>query len=258
MDSNVKTNVRNISSPVKTFFSEMQELNIPVNNLTLRYQQGKTEEILYREDEYLFAVTTLNCRHKNNLAITGESGVGKTAFIHYLARYIGKTLPEYSLAEVSISSLLAGCAFRGEFEKKLTRVIEAAISCKAVVYFDEAHALSMTGGSNTGGIDAMNILKPYLTNDLRCVISTTTEESALLKNDVAFTRRFRFLELRPLTDEMKMNVVIAKFGDNETIRNYLNNIASDSKPLYEMIDDIDFLFSQHEIGKQYDEIHTQQ
>ncbi len=135
MDSNVKTNVRNISSPVKTFFTEMQELNIPVNNLTLRYQQGKTEEILYREDEYLFAVTTLNCRHKNNLAITGEKWRRENGLYSLSGQIYRKTLPEYSLAEVMYSSLLAGCAFRGEFEKKLTRVIEAAISCKAVVIF---------------------------------------------------------------------------------------------------------------------------
>lgn len=258
MDSSVKTNVRKIDFSEKDFFTKMQELNIPVNNLTLRFQQKKIEEVLYRENDYLFAITTLHCRHKNNLAIIGESGVGKTAFIHYLAKYIEKTMPDYSLAEVNISSLLSGCAFRGEFEKKLTMVIEAAILHKAIVYFDEAHALSMTGGANSGGIDAMNILKPYLTNDLRCVISTTTEESVLLKRDVAFARRFRFLELKPLTNEMKKNIIIAKFGDDTIVRRYINNIASDSKPLYEMIDDIDFLFSQNKIGELDDEIYTKQ
>lgn len=258
MDSSLKTNVRKLSSADKNFFTEMQEANIPVTNLTLQYQQNKTEVVLYRENDYLFAMTALNCRHKNNLAITGESGVGKTAFIHYLARYISTILPDYSLAEVNISSLISGCAFRGEFEKKLTKVIEAAISHRAIVYFDEAHALSMTGGANSGGIDAMNILKPYLTNDLRCIISTTTDESMLLKQDIAFSRRFRFLELKPLTDDLKKNIVIAKFGDNDFVRGYIDRICKDSKPLYEMIDDIDFLISQNKIEELDDEIHTEQ
>lgn len=258
MDSNLKKSVRRLSITESDFFAEMQEANIPVTNLTLQYQQKKTERILYREKDYLFAITVLNCRHKNNLAIIGESGVGKTAFIHYFARYISKILPEYSLVEVNISSLISGCAFRGEFEKKLTRVIEAAISHRAIVYFDEAHALSMTGGENSGGIDAMNILKPYLTKTLRCIISTTVDESILLKKDIAFARRFRFLELKPLKDDLKIKIIIERFGYGDFVRKYIDMIPKDSKPLYEMIDDIDFLISQNKIEEFGNEIHIEQ
>jgi len=258
MDSSLKKSVRRLSVTEKDFFSEMQEVGIPVIDLTLKYEYGKTDKVLFRENDYAFAMTAMNCRHKNNLAITGESGVGKTAFIHYLAKFVSKILPGYTLCEVNISSLLSGCAFRGEFEKKLTKVIEAAIQYKVIVYFDEAHALSMTGGINTGGIDAMNILKPYLTNEFRCIISTTTEESDLLKNDIAFSRRFRFLELKPLNSELKRNIIIDKFGNNDFVRNYLSSTSTEGKPLYEMIDDIDFLISKTKIKELGNEIYSEQ
>lgn len=204
----------------------------------------KCYEVLYRSDDYDFAITALNCSRKNNLAVTGTSGVGKTAFIHFLAKFIPSILPEYNFAEINIASLIAGCVYRGEFEKKLTTVIELATLHNTIVYFDEAHSLSMTGGNNTGGIDAMNILKPYLTRNFRCIISTTTSESFILKNDIAFSRRFRFLELNPLTSELKREIIISKFGESEVTMEYLHSLPEKTKELFEMIDDLDFLLSK--------------
>lgn len=258
MSSNIYTNVRRLDTSRNDFYTEMQGLKIPVINLTSQYVNNKTECVFFRNNEYFYAITTLNCWRKNNLAITGESGVGKTVFIHYLAKYIQQILPEYTLAEVNIASLISGCGYRGDFEKKLTMMVESAILHKTIIYFDEAHALSMTGGANSGGIDAMNILKSYLTNNFRCVISTTTEESVLLKKDTAFSRRFRFLELKPLTGEKKRDIIHSKFGNNEHIKNYLNSINSDAKPLFEMIDDVDFLISASRIKDIDNEIHTEQ
>ncbi|MCF5891992.1 AAA family ATPase [Aeromonas veronii] len=255
MNSNIKSNVRKLTASDKVFFSKLQDANIPVIDLIQKYEQNKTEQVFFRSKDYCFAVTTLHCSRKNNLAVIGDSGVGKTAFVHYLAKYIPLILPSFALAEINIASLISGCAYRGEFEKKLTAVIELAISYNAIIYFDEAHALSMTGGSNTGGIDALNILKPHLTNDFRCVICTTSKESVALRKDVAFSRRFRFLELKPLSDDFKRKIVISKFGDTDIIRTYLNSNTIEKKELFEMIDDIDFLMSAEKIKEVDGEIY---
>lgn len=258
MSSNIHTHVRRLGVAEINFYSEMDGLNIPVTNLTAQYMSNKTESVLFREKDYRFAVTTLNCLRKNNLAITGESGVGKTAFIHYLAKYLLLTLSDYTLAEVNIASIISGCGYRGDFEKKLTTLVELAILHKVIIYFDEAHALSMTGGANSGGIDAMNILKSYLTNDFRCIISTTKAESAILTNDTAFSRRFRFLELKPLTGKEKCDVIITKFGDSSDVMGYLEGTDTEDTALFEMIDDLDFLFSAKKINGIANEIYTKQ
>lgn len=102
----------------------------------------------------------------------------------------------------------------------------------------------MTGGANTGGIDAMNILKPYLSHNFRCIISTTANESLSLKKDIAFSRRFRFLELHPLNSQLNREIIISKFGENETTIEYLHTLPEKNKELFEMIDDLDFLLSK--------------
>lgn len=258
MSSNIHKNVRVLEASEKNFYTEMHVLKIPVINLTSKYIEKNTECVFFRDDDYRYAITTLNCLRKNNLAITGESGVGKTAFIHFMAKYVQLVLSEYTLAEVNIASIISGCGYRGDFEKKLTSIVELAILHKIIIYFDEAHALSMTGGINSGGIDAMNILKSYLTKGFRCIISTTTEESYLLKNDIAFSRRFRFMELKPLSGDKKREIIISKFGCDDGVKHYLNSIDADKKALFEMIDDVDFLFSARKIKDIDNEIHTEQ
>lgn len=146
-----------------------------------------------------------------------------------MAKYLPAILPEYNFAELNIASLISGCAYRGDFEKKLTTVIDLATLHNTVIYFDEAHSLSMTGGANTGGIDAMNILKPYLSHNFRCIISTTANESLSLKKDIAFSRRFRFLELHPLNSQLNREIIISKFGENETTIEYLHTLPEKNK-----------------------------
>lgn len=255
MYSNINSNVRTLSISESNFFTKMRAANILVVDLIDLYNKGKTEEVMYRNDDYDFAITALNCSRKNNLAVTGNSGVGKTAFIHFLAKFIALVLPEYNFAEINIASLISGCAYRGEFEKKLTTVIELATLHNIIVYFDEAHCLSMTGGNNTGGIDAVNILKPYLTRNFRCIISTTTDEAFILEKDIAFSRRFRFLELTPLSSELKRKIIISKFGESEVTIEYLRSFPEKSKELFEMIDDLDFLLSKKLIKGSNYEIH---
>lgn len=123
MYSSIRSNVRILSISESNFFIKMRAAKIFVVDLIDLYNNDKIEEVLYRSDDYAFAITALNCSRKNNLAVTGTSGVGKTAFIHFLAKFIPSILPEYNFAEINIASLIAGCAYRGEFEKKLTTVI---------------------------------------------------------------------------------------------------------------------------------------
>lgn len=225
------------------FYDLVLEKNIVAIDLSEMYTQNKIETVLYRNDDYIKAITILNCKRKNNLMVIGKSGVGKTAFIHGLARYIKIILPNHSLAEVNVAALLSGSAYRGDFEKKLTFLIEQAIVNNIIIYFDEAHTLRFTGGENTGGIDAINILKPHLTKGFRCICSTTTDEFQFLKSDLAFSRRFRILELKQLLHKENKEILIQKFGLNDTVKNYLEDTQNMGKELFEMIDDVDLLTS---------------
>lgn len=108
MCPSIRNNMKTLTVSESDFFVKMNAAKIHVVDLIDLYGNGKSEEVLHRADEYDFALTTLNCSRKNNLAVIGNSGVGKTAFIHFLAKYLPAILPEYNFAEVNIASLIAG------------------------------------------------------------------------------------------------------------------------------------------------------
>ena len=256
MDSIAKSEFNVISKNDDSFFSKMKKMNIHAVDIISERLSGNVEDVFFRNEEYKIAIATLNCNRRNSLAVTGSSGVGKTTFIHYLSNYLPVFLPGFKFAEINVPSLMSDCSYRGEFEKKLTFLIESAINDHVIVYFDEAHSLSMTGGSGTGGIDAMNILKPHLTRGLRCIISTTIEESHHIKNDSAFTRRFRFIELGDISDEQRFYILRNKFKNNPLIESYISENDTSKKNLFELIDDVDFLISTNNIVWGFDEVHT--
>ncbi|MGE5247442.1 MAG: AAA family ATPase [Verrucomicrobiota bacterium] len=136
---------------------------------------------------------------KNNPVLIGEAGVGKTAVVEALAERIAmgrdrKVLPGRRLVELSMGELVAGTKYRGEFEERLTRLIDEVRSHPEVILFiDEFHTVAGAGRAEGAPMDAGNIMKPALARgELRCIGATTiTEYRRSIEKDPALDRRFQ-------------------------------------------------------------------
>ena len=167
-------------------------------NLTEAARAGKLDPVVGREKEIERVVQILSRRRKNNPALIGEPGVGKTAIAEGLAhRIVAGDIPE-SLADkrvltLDIGSLVAGTKYRGEFEERLKKIIEELRSTNdAILFIDELHTL-VGAGAAEGAIDAANILKPPLSRgELQCIGATTLDEfRKYIEKDAALERRFQ-------------------------------------------------------------------
>ena len=147
---------------------------------------------------------------KNNPILVGEAGVGKTAVVEALAERIAlgrdrRFLPGRRLVELSMAEMVAGTKYRGEFEERLTRVIEEVRSHPEVILFiDEFHTVAGAGRAEGAPMDAGNIMKPALARgELRCIGATTiTEYRRSVEKDPALERRFQPVQVaEPGRDE---------------------------------------------------------
>jgi ATP-dependent Clp protease ATP-binding subunit ClpC len=140
---------------------------------------------------------------KNNPVLIGEAGVGKTAVVEALAERIAmgrdrKVLPGRRLVELSMGELVAGTKYRGEFEERLTRLIDEVRSHPEVILFiDEFHTVAGAGRAEGAPMDAGNIMKPALARgELRCIGATTiTEYRRSIEKDPALERRFQAVQV---------------------------------------------------------------
>jgi len=147
---------------------------------------------------------------KNNPVLVGEAGVGKTAVVEALAERIAhgrdrRFLPGRRLVELSMAEMVAGTKYRGEFEERLTRVIEEVRSHPEVILFiDEFHTVAGAGRAEGAPMDAGNIMKPALARgELRCIGATTIKEYRhSVEKDPALERRFQPIQVaEPGRDE---------------------------------------------------------
>ncbi|MBI2453256.1 ATP-dependent Clp protease ATP-binding subunit [Candidatus Peregrinibacteria bacterium] len=167
-------------------------------DLTKECRDGKIDPIIGREKEILRIISILQRKTKNNPVLMGEPGVGKTAVVEGLAQAIvHENVPDNMLDKrilaLSMSSLIAGTKYRGEFEERLKQVIDEAASLNNIVLFiDELHTV-IGAGSAEGSLDAANILKPALSRGKIQVIgaTTTNEYRKHVENDAALERRFQ-------------------------------------------------------------------
>ena len=167
-------------------------------NLTDAARAGKLDPVIGREKEIERVIQILSRRTKNNPALIGEPGVGKTAIAEGLAhRIVAGDVPETLLNKrvltLDIGSLVAGTKYRGEFEERLKKIIEELRNTNdAVLFIDELHTL-VGAGAAEGAIDAANILKPPLARgELQCIGATTLDEyRKYIERDAALERRFQ-------------------------------------------------------------------
>ncbi|CAN5163177.1 ATP-dependent Clp protease ATP-binding subunit [soil metagenome] len=183
-------------------------------NLTDAVRAGKIDPVIGREKEIERVIQILSRRTKNNPALIGEPGVGKTAIAEGLAqRIVAGDVPETLLNKrvltLDIGSLVAGTKYRGEFEERLKKIIEELRSTSdAVLFIDELHTL-VGAGAAEGAIDAANILKPPLARgELQCIGATTLDEyRKYIERDAALERRFQPVMVEEPTLEQTIEIL---------------------------------------------------
>jgi ATP-dependent Clp protease ATP-binding subunit ClpC len=166
-------------------------------DLTALAEEHKLDPVIGREQEIERVIQILARRTKNNPALIGEPGVGKTAIVEGLAQRIvsGETpgpLLDKRVLQLDVGSLVAGTMYRGQFEERLKKVIAELKNSHSVLFIDEVHML-VGAGSAGSSVDAANILKPALARgELQCIGATTLEEYRKhIESDAALERRFQ-------------------------------------------------------------------
>jgi ATP-dependent Clp protease ATP-binding subunit ClpC len=177
-------------------------------DLTAQAEQGKLDPVVGRQTEIERVIQILSRRTKNNPALIGEPGVGKTAIVEGLAqRIVNREAPDTLLGKrvvmLDVGSLVAGTMYRGQFEERLKRVIDEIKESGAILFIDELHML-VGAGSAGSSVDAANILKPALARgELQCIGATTLDEYRKnIEGDAALERRFQSVMVdEPTIDE---------------------------------------------------------
>jgi ATP-dependent Clp protease ATP-binding subunit ClpC len=166
-------------------------------DLTQQAEQNKLDPVIGREKEIERLIQILSRRTKNNPALIGEPGVGKTAIVEGLAQRIvsgdaPETLLDKRVLMLDVGSLVAGTMYRGQFEERLKKVIEEIKESGAILFIDEVHML-VGAGSAGSAVDAANILKPALARgEVQCIGATTLDEyRRYIEGDASLERRFQ-------------------------------------------------------------------
>ena len=169
----------------------------------------KIDGVIGREKEINRIIQILTRRTKNNPILIGEAGVGKTAIVEGLAKKIAlgevpDIMKDVRIISIDMTSMVAGTKYRGDFEKRISDIINEAKNMDNVVLFiDEIHTI-VGAGSSEGSLDASNILKPYLTKgDIKIIGATTiTEYRQFIEKESALERRLQPIQIdEPTVDE---------------------------------------------------------
>jgi ATP-dependent Clp protease ATP-binding subunit ClpB len=178
-------------------------------------RQGKFMPVIGRDQEIRFVIQTLLRKAKNNPALVGDPGVGKSAIVEGLAqRIVAGDVPDSlkgcRLYALDLTLLVAGAKYRGEFEERIKGVVDevTARHGEIILFLDELHTLVGAGG-NAGGLDAANILKPALARgELRCIGATTYDEyRERIEKDGALARRFERVVVEEPDDETTLAIL---------------------------------------------------
>ncbi len=195
--------------------SSLEEFTI---DLTAKASQGLLDPVVERSEVIERAIHILSRRTKNNPALVGEAGVGKTAIIEGLAqKIVSKQVPEpllnKKILQLDLMSILAGASHRGEFEERMKNLIEEVKSSQGqiILFIDEIHNIVGAGSSGEGSLDASNFLKPALARgEIQLIGATTlTEYRKYIEKDPALERRFQPVIVPEPTEEQAIKMLKA-------------------------------------------------
>lgn len=217
-----------ISRPIRSREPERssgdtRQLDQCARDLTRMAAEGRLDPVIGRAEELDRVIQILSRRTKNNPALIGEPGVGKTAVAEGLALSIADgTAPAHLLGKrvcaLDLSAMVAGTKYRGEFEEKLKHVLqEVRRAGNIILFIDELHTI-VGAGSAEGAIDAANILKPALSRGEIQVLGATTldEYRRYIEKDSALERRFQPVTVREPSREETMAILRGLRGRYET------------------------------------------
>jgi ATP-dependent Clp protease ATP-binding subunit ClpB len=195
--------------------STYQSLEKYGRDLTASARQGKLDPVIGRDEEIRRVIQILSRRTKNNPALIGEPGVGKTAAVEGLAqRIVNGDVPEglknKRLIQLDMSALVAGAKYRGEFEERLKAVLKEITdsSGEIILFIDEMHTV-VGAGAAEGAMDAGNMLKPMLARgELHMIGATTLDEyHKHIEKDPALERRFQPILIEEPTVEDTISIL---------------------------------------------------
>jgi ATP-dependent Clp protease ATP-binding subunit ClpB len=175
-------------------------VSVPSVDLTELARQGKLDPVIGRDQEIGRLVNILTRRTKNNPALIGEAGVGKTAAVEGLAQRIAdgevpERLKDKRILSLDMANLIAGTSMRGQFEERLSALIDEVINSvgEIILFIDEMHLIMGAGAAGDGALDVANVLKPHLARGtVQCIGATTySEYSKYIDKDPALARRFQ-------------------------------------------------------------------
>ena len=183
-------------------------------DLTAEAIKGELDPVIGREDEIERLMQILVRRKKNNPVLIGEPGVGKSSIVEGLAqRIVQGEVPEplkgKTIFSLDVAALVAGTKYRGEFEKRMKKLLQVVKGNKDIILFiDELHMI-VGAGSAEGAVDAANILKPALARgELHCIGATTPDEyRKFIEKDAALERRFQKIYVQEPTSQMAVEIL---------------------------------------------------
>ncbi len=183
-------------------------------DLTELARQGRIDSVIGRDAEIERLIQILGRRKKNNPVLIGEAGVGKSAIVEGLAlRIVAGAVPQVlrdkRVLSLDVASLVAGTKYRGEFEERMSAILDELRSGRdMVVFIDEIHTI-VGAGSTQGSLDTANIIKPALARgEMQCIGATTFDEyRENIERDAALERRFQRIVVEPTTPEQTLHIL---------------------------------------------------
>lgn len=176
---------------------------------------GHLDPVIGREIEIHEITEILARKKKNNVVLLGDPGTGKTSLIEGIAlAIVDGTAPEViqnkSVVAIDTAGLLAGTKYRGEFEERCRKILDAiAERGNVILFIDEAHTVMGAGASSSGGVDLANMMKPKLARgQLSCIMATTKQEyRQTIQKDGAMVRRLHTYTIHEPTDEHMIDII---------------------------------------------------
>ncbi len=189
----------------------LEEFSVDLVDLA---RKGRLDPLIGREREVEMLMNVLARRRKNNPLLIGEAGVGKTAIVEGLAQRMARGevppfLRDKTILMLSMSDVVAGTRYRGEFEERMRDILEEVLERNDVILFiDEIHTI-VGAGAAEGAIDAASILKPFLATGRIRVIGTTTPSDyrTTIEQDPALDRRFQKIFVEPPSRQEVMEIL---------------------------------------------------